>query len=75
MSSAPFKLTPGQRTSAAWAAMEAELKTTLQRLRERNDAPQPPEQTAHLRGQIAQVKAILRWAEDLPPSDDPPAAG
>jgi hypothetical protein len=65
-----FDLTAVERTSSTWIKAEAFLKDRLQRLREKNDRPLPPDETALVRGQIAEVKALLRLGrEPMPPID------
>lgn len=64
-----FTLTQADRSSPLWRALEAHLTDRLATLRTRNDADAPPDKTAHLRGQIAEVKALLDLARDRPKVD------
>lgn len=52
-----------------WQAVRAHYEDKLARLRAKNDTRQSPEETAWLRGQIAEVKALL--ALDQPPMQFP----
>lgn len=65
-----FDLTAIERTSSAWVKAEAFMNARLQKLREKNDKPLPPDETAVVRGEIAALKALLRLGrEPLPPID------
>lgn len=65
-----FVLNAVERTSTAWLKAEAFMRDRLQRLRERNDKPLLPEETAQVRGEIAALKALLRLGrEPMPPTD------
>lgn len=48
-----------------WREVEARLKERLQTLRERNDGNLSLEETARLRGQIAEIKDLLKLPEDI----------
>jgi hypothetical protein len=49
------------RASLLWMKLERHLRARLDLLRRKNDAPTlTPEQTASLRGQILEVKALLK---------------
>lgn len=61
-----FTLSPADRRSPVWLAIEAHLTERLATLRGRNDGDMTPEKTAHLRGQITEVKALLTLAQDRP---------
>ena len=63
---APFELSDADRYSATWMRLKAHLQTELQALRERNDAPQPEQDTAMLRGQIRSLKRIIALGDDRP---------
>jgi hypothetical protein len=52
-----------------WQAVRAHYEDKLARLRAKNDTRQSPEETAWVRGQIAEVKALL--ALDEPPREMP----
>ena len=66
MSTARFTLAAGDRINPLWRAIEAHLTDRLATLREQNDSDKSPDKTAHLRGQIAEVKLLLALAEDRP---------
>lgn len=59
-------LTPADRRNPLWLALEAHLVDRLATLRSKNDADASPERTAHMRGQIAEVKTLLALASDRP---------
>lgn len=67
---ARFAITPAERRNPLWLALEAHLTDRLATLRSRNDADMAADKTAHLRGQIAEVKALLALATDRPQVDD-----
>lgn len=46
-------------TSATWASIEDYLNERLKSLREKNDTELSEQQTARIRGQIAEVKSLL----------------
>lgn len=56
---ADFALTDTERNSALWLRLSEHLRDRLAQHRARNDNAQPLEDTAALRGRIAEVKAIL----------------
>lgn len=51
-------------SSVTWAKLRLYLETRLEILRKRNDANLPPDDTAHIRGQIAALKNVLALEED-----------
>lgn len=59
-------LTPADRNSPVWRAIEQHYTDRLATLRAKNDAKQDAEATAYLRGQIAECKLILSLADDKP---------
>jgi hypothetical protein len=61
-----MKLDDTQKNSGLWKEIEAELNTRLQSLREQNDSDRQHDESAKLRGRIAEIKAILAWAQDDP---------
>lgn len=61
-----LRLTPQERTDRVWSLIEQELKGELDTLRRKNDADLTPEQTAKLRGRIAQIKELLAIASEEP---------
>jgi hypothetical protein len=64
-----FELSDADRGSAAWASIERMLAARLADLRAKNDRLQTAEETAHLRGQIAEIKTLLSLAEPRPHVD------
>ena len=62
-----MELTPADKASPLWRALEAHYRDRLQSLRIKNDAALTPEQTERLRGQIFECKAFLGLADDRPP--------
>jgi len=64
-----MKLTSLEKDSALWTRISEELKTRLQVLREKNDGNHDTEETAKIRGSIAEVKLILGWSETNPKFD------
>lgn len=60
------RLTPGEKLTPLWLKLEAYLSNRLQALRERNDSPKSEHETATLRGQIGEVKALLALGKDAP---------
>lgn len=59
-------------STATWKRLTQELSAELQRLREMNDADMDPTRTASIRGQIKQVKNLLRRAEEARQQTDSP---
>ena len=62
-----IELTPADKASPLWRALEAHYTERLQSLRAQNDASLPLERTERIRGQIFECKAFLGLAEDRPP--------
>lgn len=54
-----IELTSQERNSPLALRLTAHLIERLDNERRRNDAPLPPEQTAHARGKIAELKAFI----------------
>lgn len=61
-----FKVSPHERTSPLWRALANHYTERLAMLRAQNDAAKSPEDTAHLRGRIAECKSLLALADDRP---------
>jgi len=57
-----MKLTAFEAESLVWKKVEAELTARLETLRIQNDGDRTAEETAKIRGRIAEVKTILDWA-------------
>jgi hypothetical protein len=64
-----LRISPVEARTPLWQAVRAHYEAKLARLRAKNDTRQSPEETAWLRGQIAEIKAIL--ALDAPPPEPP----
>lgn len=64
-----FTLSPGDRANPLWPKLRGFLEKRLASARLRNDGPLPEEETWRIRGQIIELKALLRLDEDLPPMD------
>ena len=62
-------LTPAHKTTSTWALIEKHLKERLDLLRKQNDSQPSEAATQKLRGQIAEVKALLTIGEDPPVMD------
>lgn len=63
-----FRLYESDKISTTWARIERHLKEQLADLRVQNDGQLDETKTAHLRGRIAQIKDLLRAADEvLPP--------
>lgn len=54
-----FELTQHEQHSTQIVRLVEHLNERLDEQRRRNDAPMPPDTTAHTRGRIAELKAIL----------------
>lgn len=65
-------LTAGDRASDCWAHIKRHFDARLQTLRAKLELNLTPEQTAKVRGQIAEVHALLSLGTDkpLPPPED-----
>lgn len=63
-----FTLGYGERQSALWMRLRAEMERRLAEKRAKNDAELNEIMTAHLRGQIACLKALIDLG-NTPPQD------
>lgn len=70
---ARFALTEAERLSPAWIHLRTHLAEKLQELRAKNDLDADSVKTAHVRGQIHQIKQILEL--DSPQKPIPPQDG
>ena len=59
-------ITSTDKASALWRTLSAHYTARLLMLREQNDQRKSPEDTAYLRGQIAEIKEFMRLGEDRP---------
>jgi hypothetical protein len=65
-----MKLDVIDRRTALWLKLEAHMREQLDTLRRRNDGALSPDETIHLRGRIAQIKAFLALSGE--PGDGAP---
>lgn len=65
-----FTLDSVERASTVWAKIEKHLSRRLEKARDRNDSPLPPDETALVRGEIKALKALLRLGQEKPPQVD-----
>lgn len=56
-------LTPTEQGSSTWQKIQAHLRERIASLREKNDGALSLEETSRVRGQIAEVKALLALGE------------
>lgn len=61
----PFKLTTQERDSALWQRIREEVEHEIDIMRKQNDGDKSAEETAKLRGRIAQAKKFLAY-ESVP---------
>lgn len=54
-----MKLRAADYQTELWSRLEATLKERLEQLRDENDEPHSPDETALLRGRIAEIRYIL----------------
>ena len=62
----PFRLAPYERHNEVWLKVNKHLTERLFDLRRQNDGDLTPEETAKLRGRIAEIKVLQDLATDLP---------
>jgi ribosomal protein L29 len=60
------KLNEIEKTSGLWKKIDDELNSRLASLREQNDGERTQDETAKIRGRIAEIKTILSWAKADP---------
>jgi len=67
----PFKLSAQERDSALWKKLKAEVEHDVGIMRRQNDGDKSAEETAKLRGRIAQAKKFLAYEGtlDVKPTD------
>lgn len=61
-----FRLTDSDKATPLWIALRAHLEQRLEQHRSRNDTDLNPEQTAKLRGQIMELRALLALESPRP---------
>lgn len=61
------ELTESERMSALWQKLAQHYGERLSALRAKNDKPGNPDDTARLRGRIAEVKALLSLGQPKTP--------
>lgn len=59
-----LRLAPHERASPLWISLERHMRQSLAELRALNDTSLPPDRTEHIRGRIAQLKALLALADE-----------
>lgn len=59
-----LELSPADKRSPLWRAIEDHLTQRLADCRAQNDSSQPVEKTEHLRGRIAELKGLLALAAE-----------
>lgn len=64
-----FRLTDNDRNTPLWLALRAHLERRLESQRAKNDTDLSAEDTAKVRGRIAEIKALL--ALEAPPPQVP----
>jgi len=57
----PFRLSAQEADSAVWKRIKAEVEKDLDVMRKQNDGDKSAEETAKLRGRIAQLKKLLGY--------------
>jgi hypothetical protein len=55
-----MNITERDRNAPWWHELKAELESRLAKLREENDKPSTAEDTAHKRGQIEEIKNLIK---------------
>lgn len=66
MTHTKFILTAEDKSSSLWKRLRDQLEQRLSELRAKNDGALDANDTAKLRGQIAEVKRLLSLEKDLP---------
>ena len=61
-----FRLTSQDNASALWPKLKAFMEQELNNLRQKNDQPLSELDTAGVRGQIRQLKALIELDKDRP---------
>ena len=61
-----LRINQTDKAGPLWRSLVEHYTARLAVLREKNDAPQSPEKTDFIRGQIAEAKAFLRLADEPP---------
>jgi hypothetical protein len=59
-----LRLAPHERANPLWVSLERHMRKSLAELRALNDTSLPPDRTEHIRGRIAQLKALLALADE-----------
>lgn len=59
-----MKLEPHEKQSPVWLKIKKDCEERLAHLRAKNDSLLPPDQTQHIRGQIAECKRILDFEKE-----------
>ena len=61
-----YPITKGEKLAPAWMKLMARTRQRLEMLRSQNDGDQSADDTAKLRGRIAELKAVLAMDNDNP---------
>jgi len=61
-----FRLTDIDRNTPLWLALRAHLERRLESQRAKNDTDLSPDETAKVRGRIAEIKALLALENPRP---------
>lgn len=61
--------------SSTWQKVEAHLAVRLESARTKLEKSMPESETQKLRGEIAQIRSLMRLADEPPPVLESPAAG
>jgi hypothetical protein len=62
-----FNLTDAERISPVWARVKEIIEDRIAKHRIANDGDKSPEDTAKLRGRIAELKDLLKLDRAIPP--------
>lgn len=62
-------LSNADRQHGLWLKLASHMQEQITLLRKQNDGDHEPVKTAHFRGRIAQLKALIALADDLPEVD------
>jgi hypothetical protein len=66
MPNQPFRLEPHERMSSTWIGISRHLTRRLEQLRTELEGPLGIEPSSDRRGRIAEIRSLLKLAEDLP---------
>jgi hypothetical protein len=72
MTAPVFYLTTEEKEARAWRKVAAHMAERLEHARAMNDGDRPEQETAKLRGRIAELKYLIGLSTKLPAVDEPP---